>query len=219
MTGMPPTGPHARARVLHAGTPLENSRLAVILLHGRGATAEDILSLAEELDIAEAAYLAPQATGFTWYPNSFLAPVSQNEPFLSSAIGVVHHLIDSCARAGIPQDRVVIGGFSQGACLALESAARFGNRFRAVLAFSGGLIGQELQTQSYAKTLARTPVFLGSDERDPYIPAARVMESALQLEALGARVIHKLYKNLGHSISREEIQVAQAMVHEVAADD
>src|SRR6202049_336988 len=163
-------GPHQGLRVLTAGESLASARAAMILVHGRGATATDILMLAEELAQPGFAYLAPEAANNTWYPNSFLAPLASNEPGLSSGLAVIASLFDSANKAGIPAERTVIVGFSQGACLSLEFVARHARRYGGVIALSGGLIGPDGTPRDYPGSLAGTPVFLGCSDVDPHIP-------------------------------------------------
>ena len=154
--------PHAGQQVLRSGPPPENARLGVILLHGRSASAEDILGLSDQFSANDVAYAAPQAASSTWYPYSFLAPFVQNEPWLGSALRVVADLVDDFSQRGIPAERLVVMGFSQGACLTLEFAARHARRYAAVVAFTGGLIGPPGSPRDYTGDFAGTPVFIGS---------------------------------------------------------
>src|SRR6266851_1168984 len=180
--------PHRGQPVLHMGPRPAAARLAFILLHGRGASAEDILSLAEEFETTDVAYLAPQAAGRTWYPYSFLSPMQDNEPGLSSALGVIAALVDGLAAQQIPSARVGLLGFSQGACLSLEFAARHARRYAAVVGLSGGLIGPPGAPREYAGSMDGTPVFLGCSDVDPHIPLGRVHETAAAFRRLGASV-------------------------------
>lgn len=209
-------GPHQGLPVLLAGEPLASARAAMILMHGRGATAEDILMLAEELAQPGFAYLAPEASGNTWYPNSFLAPIASNEPGLSSALALITSLLAQVNDAGITAERVVIAGFSQGACLLLEFVARHAQRYGGVIALSGGLIGPDGTPRDYPGSLAGTPVFLGCSDIDPHVPKERVLLSAEVLQALGGRVTAKLYPRMGHTINRDEILQARSIVAGVA---
>lgn len=204
--------PHENQPVLRAGQPLSEARAAVILVHGRGATAENILELADYLPHPSLAYLAPQAAGNTWYPYSFLMPMEQNEPYLSSALARLAALLAEVERAGIPAERVVLAGFSQGACLASEFVARQARRYGGLLAFSGGLIGPPGTPRTYAGALDGTPVFLGCSDVDPHIPLARVNETAEVLTRLGAVVDKRIYPRLGHTINQDEIEAAAALV-------
>ncbi|MGH2493560.1 MAG: alpha/beta hydrolase [Ktedonobacteraceae bacterium] len=211
-------GPHQGLPVLTAGEPLASARAAMILVHGRGATAADILMLAEELAQPGFAYLAPEAAGNAWYPNSFLAPLASNEPGLSSGLALIASLLDQANKAGIPPERVVIVGFSQGACLSLEFVARHARRYGGMIALSGGLIGPDGTPRNYPGSLAGTPVFLGCSDIDPHIPRERVLHSAEVLQALGGQVTAKLYPRMGHTINRDEIAMARGIVDKVADD-
>lgn len=195
-----------------AGQRLDQAQAALILLHGRGATAAGILLLAEELYHPAYSYLAPQAANNTWYPYTFLAPMQQNEPWLSSALSRVGETVAAVLAAGVPAERIVLGGFSQGACLASEFVARNARRYGGLLAFSGGLIGPPGTLRAYAGSLAGTPVFLGCSDVDPHIPQARVEETAAVLEGLGAQVTMRLYPSMGHTINADEITHARALL-------
>ena len=194
------------ARVLAAGTPLGQAKAAMILVHGRGAPAEDILSLGRELDRPDLAYLAPQAEGYSWYPYSFMAPMEKNEPGLSNGLALLHHLLERLEGDGIPPERTVLLGFSQGACLSLEFAARNAKRYAGVVGLSGGLIGPPGTPRTYPGSLAETPVFLGCSDRDPHIPLARVKETAEVLERMGARVTERIYPAMGHTVNEDELK-------------
>ncbi len=200
------TDPHADAPLALAGQPLGTAPAVVIMLHGRGATADSILSLAGEFGRPDLTYLAPQATGNTWYPYSFLAPLDQNEPYLSSALAAVATTLTTVQDAGVPQARTVLLGFSQGACLALEFAARHGGRFGALVGLSGGLIGPPGTERDYATDLDGTPVFLGCSDIDAHIPLGRVRETTQALSALGAEVEEAIYPGMGHTVNADEIQ-------------
>ena len=209
-------GPHQGLPVLTAGEPLTGARAAMILVHGRGASAADILMLAEELQLPGFACLAPEAANHAWYPNSFLAPLASNEPGLSSGMAVIASLLEQADRAGIPAERTVIAGFSQGACLSLEFVARHARRYGGVVALSGGLIGPDGTPRDYPGSLAGTPVFLGCSDIDPHIPRERVLLSAEVLQALGGQVTARLYPRMGHTINRDEILMARTIVAGVA---
>jgi phospholipase/carboxylesterase len=198
--------------ILMTGTPLREARAAVVACHGRGASAEDILSVAGELDVPGVAYVAPQAPGSTWYPNGFMAPIETNEPYLSRALGLVGRLAGMVEEQGIPAERLVLLGFSQGACLALEYAIRSARRYGGLVGWSGGLIGPPGTTWAYGGALEGTPAFLGCDVRDPHIPAERVEETARMLEKRGAEVTARMYRGLGHSVNAEEIEFARQIV-------
>lgn len=205
-------GPHQGQPVLTAGMPLEHARAAMVMLHGRGATAQSILSLAHELARTDVAYLAPQAAGNSWYPHSFLAPIARNEPGLSSGLTVITDLIDRVAEAGIKPERVILLGFSQGACLALEFAARQAQRYGGVVGLSGGLIGPNGTLRDYAGSLAGTPVFLGCSDVDFHIPRERVQYSAEVFRQLGGQVTMRLYPNMGHTINADELAFVQGLL-------
>lgn len=204
--------PHRNQPVLAAGRKLPGAAGAVILLHGRGASAEDILTLASEFDHPELAYLAPQAAGHSWYPYSFLAPIQQNEPWLTSALNKLGKTVDEISHAGIARERIVLAGFSQGACLASEFVARNAARYGGLIAFSGGLIGPPGTEFRYAGTLGGTPAFFGGADPDPHVPWQRVNESASVLTALGAEVLLRRYPGLPHTINQEEIAEARRLI-------
>lgn len=206
---------HQTQSIPQAGQPLDQAQAALILLHGRGASAADILLLAEELYQPAYAYLAPQAANNTWYPFTFLAPMQQNEPWLSSALARVGEVVATVEAAGVPAQRIVLGGFSQGACLASEFLARHARRYGGLLAFSGGLIGPPGTPRAYAGSLDGTPVFLGCSDVDPHIPKARVEETAAVLESIGAQVTMRLYPGMGHTINTDEITHARALLQNV----
>jgi phospholipase/carboxylesterase len=201
--------PHAGQPVLHYGPPIARARRVAIFVHGRGASAEDILGLAPELGTNDVAYLAPQAAGQTWYPYTFLSPIPQNEPGITSALGVIARLVDS---TDLGSERVVILGFSQGACLALEFAARNPRRYAAVVALSGGLIGPPGTPRDYAGSMETTPVFIGCSDIDPHIPVERIRESAEVFRRMGAAVDERIYRGMGHTINEDELNAVRALV-------
>jgi predicted esterase len=203
---------HQNAHIFVAGQSLGEANAAMILLHGRGASARDILGLEKALHHPEMSYLAPQAANAVWYPYRFLAPLEQNEPWLSSALQLVGDLLSQCESAGIPTEKIILAGFSQGACLATEFVARHPRRYGGLLAFSGGLIGPPGTNFSYTGSLAGTPTFIGCDDRDPHIPLERVQESAAALTELGAQVKTKIYPGMGHTILEDEIAEARLIV-------
>ena len=207
--------PHASQPALHAGPPLARARLVAILVHGRGASADDILGLAQEFGARDIAYIAPQAAGNTWYPSPFLSPIEQNEPWLSSALGVIETLVDDLERQGTAADRVALMGFSQGACLTLEFAARHARRYAAIAGFSGGLIGPPGTPREYAGDFSATPVFLGCSDVDPHIPVERVRETGSVFRRMGADVDERIYSRMGHTIVRDEIDAVSAMLARV----
>jgi predicted esterase len=209
-----PLNPHAGQAVLNAGPPLPSAKGAVVLVHGRGATAQDILTLVPELGQPTLAYLAPQAAGNTWYPYPFMQPMERNEPWLSSALFRLDQLLNDVAAAGLPTERTVLLGFSQGACLALEYAARHARRYGGLVGLSGGLIGPDGTPRDYPGSFAGTPVFLGCSDVDSHIPKDRVEHTAEVLRSLGADVTLRLYPSMGHTINPDEIrQVRQILSH------
>jgi len=205
----PHQDPHQGQPVLTAGEPLDKAKAAMIMVHGRGASAEDILSLTPELNQPGFAYLASQAAGYAWYPNSFLAPIASNEPGLSSGLAVIASLLEKLAEAGIPPERTILLGFSQGACLSLEFAARNARRYGGLAGLSGGLIGPDGTPRDYPGSLDGTPVFLGCSDVDPHVPKKRVELSAEVLQRLGGNVTTRLYPRMGHTVNRDEIRQVQ----------
>jgi phospholipase/carboxylesterase len=199
-------------KIISAGKPLSQGNRVLILLHGRGATAEDIIGLATELNVADFTLLAPQATNYTWYPYSFLAPVKQNEPWLSSAIQLLSDLVEEINNAGIKSADIYFTGFSQGACLTLEFVARHARLWGGVAAFTGGLIGEKLDQKKYAGDFEGTPVFIGTSDPDPHVPVERVRETTKQMKLLNADVTEKVYPNMGHTISGDEIMLANKLI-------
>jgi len=205
-------GPHAGQPVLVAGAPLDKAQAAMIMVHGRGASAYDILSLANEIDTPGFAYLAPQAADNTWYPYPFMQPLASNEPKLSAALRVIADLLAKLEQAGIPAERTMLLGFSQGACLSLEFAARNARRYGGIAGLSGGLIGPDGTPRDYPGSLAGTPVFLGCSDVDFHIPAARVNESADILARLGGSVNKRLYPGMEHTINQDEVDFVRSMM-------
>jgi predicted esterase len=207
-------------QILQRGLPLNEAKAAIVLVHGRGATAESILPLGEELaaraGVETMAFLAPQASGNTWYPYPFTTPMDQNEPHLSNALQTLADVFASLKAAGIDPERVILAGFSQGACLAAEYAAQNARRYGGIVVFSGGLIGPPGTPRDYPGSLDGTPVFLGCSDRDPHIPAERVRESAQVLEKLGGQVTARLYPNMGHTINEDELDFAANIVAKIA---
>ena len=208
--------PHAGGRVLHTGAPLAEAEGVVILLHGRGATAEDILSVADAMNADSLAYLAPQAAGYAWYPNSFLADRESNEPYLTSALKKVESVVQIALDAGITRDKIVIGGFSQGACLSTEFVATHPARYAGMIAWTGGLIGPLGSDVSHTGDLAGTPALLLSGDPDPHVPWSRVEESAAVLRSMGADVTTKRYPGKPHSVSPDEIALARELLQKRA---
>jgi predicted esterase len=201
--------PHHNQPVLHCGKPLVSAKAAVILVHGRGASAEDILSLAEELSFPEFAYVAPEAAGHSWYPYSFLAPFEQNQPWLDSALRLLARIVEDTIAGGIPRNKIVLMGFSQGACLSAEFVSRNAVRYGGLIAFTGGLIGPPGTRFAYPGDLAGTPCFFGAGDPDAHVPWARVEESAAVLAKLGGEVTLRRYPGMPHTINDEEIEHAR----------
>ena len=205
-------GPHAAQPTAYAGLPPEEATAALVLVHGRGGSAEDILALAEFVDPRNLTVVAPQAAGHTWYPQSFLAPVAANEPGRSSGLSVLESIVQELAAGGIPPERLVLAGFSQGACLTLEFVARHPQRFGAVAGLTGGLIGPPGTLGGYQGSLEGTPIFLGSGDPDPHVPWARVEETAAILEQLGAQVELARYPGRAHTINEDEVRHLGSLV-------
>lgn len=205
-------GPHGGQPVLTAGTPLAGADAVGVLVHGRGGTAEDMLAFARAFEQPGACYLAPQASAQTWYPRSFLEPLEDNEPWLSSALAA---LGDVVTKTELPAGRVILLGFSQGACLALEYAARNPAPFGGLVGFSGGLIGPVGDPLTHDGSLDGVPVFLGCSDVDPHIPVDRVRETAEVLEGMGASVETRIYPGMGHTVNDDEIAAARELMARV----
>ncbi|MCH5688294.1 dienelactone hydrolase family protein [Niabella sp. W65] len=185
---------------------------ALILLHGRGARAEDILSLADHLNVKEYLLLAPQAANNSWYPQSFIAPIGENQPWLDSALALVDAAVAKAIAKGIAKEHIYFAGFSQGACLTLEYIARNATRYGGAVAFTGGLIGDRIYTDHYKGDFAQTPVFIGTSDPDFHVPVERVHDSATILKSMGADVTERIYPRMGHTINSDEISLANNLV-------
>ena len=197
---------HNADHIVTAGTPLNEAKKVMIMIHGRGATAQSILSLSAHFNADKMAFIAPQATGNTWYPYSFMAPMENNQPGLSSALSVIGELVEKLKTVnGFDQKDIYFLGFSQGACLALEFAARNAGEYGGIFGLSGGLIGPQGTLRDYAGSMLETPVFLGCSDIDHHIPKDRVVESGEVFTRMGANTTVQLYKNFGHSVNNEEI--------------
>lgn len=194
------------------GHPLKGAAGAMILLHGRGGSADDILGLAGEFELPKFAYLAPQAPGNSWYPHSFLAPIEQNEPWLTAALQTVGRTVEDIVSAGIPREKIVLAGFSQGACLASEFAARHAARYGGIVAFTGGLIGPPGTPFHFGGSFAGTPAFLGAGDPDAHVPWQRVQETASVFQSMEAEVVLRRYAGMAHTVSREEIAEARRVM-------
>ena len=199
-------------RVLTSGRDLADTGAAAILIHGRGGSAEGMLELARAIGVEDVAWLAPQAEDGAWYPFSFMAAIESNEPWLSASLAVVDGLVAHCGAAGLPTERVALGGFSQGACLASEYAARNARRYGALVLLSGGLIGPPGTPRDYSGSLAGTPVLLGCSDVDPHIPVERVHETARVLGSMEAEVDERIYPGLGHTVVDDELEAARAIL-------
>ena len=196
---------HTIKNTVWAGVSLDQAKRVLIMTHGRGASAQSILSLAAELAVDGFALAAPQATGNTWYPYSFLVPEAQNEPGLSSGLAVLKELLDTVKAAGISSENVYFLGFSQGACLTSEFVARHAQPFGGVFILSGGVIGDSVKTERYTGNFAGTPIFLGCSDVDAHVPKDRVQDSSEVFRTLGATVTERIYPNAPHSIFQDEI--------------
>jgi predicted esterase len=211
-------GPHQGQPLAAAGRPVAEAAGAMVMVHGRGATADSILTLADEFGRDDFAYLAPQAAGHSWYPYSFMAPIPQNEPGLSSGLARIGEVVAGLEAAGVPAERIVLLGFSQGACLTSEFAARNPRRYGGLIALSGGLIGPPATPRDYPGSLAGTPAFLGCSDRDPHIPLARVQETTVVLREMGAAVTERIYPAMGHTVNADEIEHVRRLMAAIKAD-
>jgi glyoxalase family protein len=209
--------PHAGQPVLVEGRPLGEGSAAMILVHGRGAAPANILELADALSHPEFTYLAPGAAGNTWYPYSFMADIQANEPGISSGLAVLDGLVGRVVEAGVPAERIVLAGFSQGACLMSEYAVRHARRYGGILAFSGGLIGPPGTVWPYGGDFDGTPAFFGCSDVDAHVPMGRVDESAEVLAGLGAKVEKRIYPGMGHLINEDEIAFSRTVVEAVVS--
>ena len=206
------SNPHAGQPIFASGEGLEHARAAFLLVHGRGASAYDILGLAAELEMPGFAYLAPQAAGNTWYPNRFFVQTASNQPWLDSALAAVERTLERITTSGIPPDQVILMGFSQGACLALEYAARNARRYAGVVGLSGGLIGADGEARNDRGNLMGTPVFLGCSDIDPHIPLERVYHTERVLQALGGSVETRIFPGMGHSVNPDELSAVKRIM-------
>jgi predicted esterase len=198
--------PHLGEKILYSGPKAQNGKNALILIHGRGSNAESILPIANELELEDTVIIAPEASQFTWYPYRFIEKRESNEPGITSGLTLINSIISSLIDSGISTDNIFLLGFSQGACLVLDYVARNPRKFAGVFALSGGLIGDILIKNEYSGSLDNTPIFLGCSDNDFHIPKERVHESAEIFRSLTANVITKIYENMGHTISYEEIK-------------
>lgn len=209
--------PHANGRLLTAGPAVEQARGVVVMIHGRGASAESILSLRGELGVEGLAAMAPQAAGSTWYPLSFLAPMEQNQPYLDSALRRIDAVVNDLLARGVAPEKIALLGFSQGACLASEYVARHPRTYGAVVILTGGLIGPAGTPRAYVGSLAGTRVFLGTSDPDPHVPYARAKETAEVLTKMGAAVDLRRYPGMPHTINEEELDAARGLLQRMVA--
>jgi predicted esterase len=205
--------PHAPQPVLAAGPAPKDAPATLVLVHGRGGSAEDMLSLCPELGVDALAAVAPQAAGHTWYPNSFLSPLASNQPYLDSALRKLSSVVDDLIGRGISPERIALLGFSQGACLTSEFVARNPRRYGAVMVLTGGLIGPPGTPRDYPGSLDATPVFLGCGDPDPHIPFGRVLETESVFQRMGAATEVRRYPGRPHTISRDELDACRALLH------
>ncbi len=211
------SNPHEGQPVATRGKPLNESRGAVVMMHGRGRDPEDILGVADRIDDENLTYLAPAAASNSWYPYSFLEPIEKNEPDLSHALEVFDDIVNDLGEKGIPRQRIVLAGFSQGACLAAEYAARHAERYGGILLFTGGLIGPPGTSWEYEGSFDGTPVFFGTSDVDEFVPEERVRESAEVFERMSANVALRVYPGMDHVVNDDEISVAKKILQEVAS--
>ncbi|HUB27796.1 MAG TPA: dienelactone hydrolase family protein [Tepidisphaeraceae bacterium] len=200
-----------------AGEDVERAKAAIILVHGRGASAESMMGIFDELAVPGLAAVAPQAPGHTWYPNSFLVPIAANQPYLDSALFALESIVTNLIERGIESKRIAILGFSQGACLTTEFVATHPRRYGAIIALTGGLIGPPGTARNYPGSLSKTPVFLGSSDPDPHVPFERVQETRDVLGAMGAAVELRRYAGMGHTINEDELNACQALLSPLAS--
>ena len=212
---MPQDTNHKHSLDLHMpakGKSLQEAQKALIMIHGRGAAAQDMLELSQHLRVQDYAILAPQATNYTWYPQSFMAETSQNEPWLSSAVDVIEQSVQKAVTAGIARQNIYFFGFSQGACLTLEYMARSAERYGGAVAIIGGLIGQKLNTNQYKGDFKGTPIFIATSNPDFHVPIERVYATQNILTDMHAEVTLKEYAGMGHTINQEEIDLANQLI-------
>ena len=198
--------------IIVAGKSLKEAKKVLVMIHGRGAKAENILSIASHLNVNDYALLAPQATNNTWYPYSFLTPPAQNEPWLSSALSLLGEIVTDIDAQGIASHDIYFLGFSQGACLTLEFTARNARKYGGIVAFTGGLIGDKIYPENYTGDFENTPVFIGTSDPDPHVPVERVHATVDIMQSMNAIVTEKVYNNMGHTISKDEILIANSLI-------
>ena len=201
-----------KKNIIAAGKELDAAGKVLIMLHGRGGSAKDILSLASSLNVKDFTLLAPQATNNTWYPYSFLMAPSENEPWLSSALNLLKEILNDLHSKGVASENIYFMGFSQGACLTLEFIARNADKYGGIAAFTGGLIGDKIYRENYRGDFQNTPIFIGTSNPDPHVPVERVYATTNILKDMNAAVTEKVYNNLGHTINLDEIELANKIV-------
>ena len=211
------SNPHAGLPVATRGRPIAESRGVAVMMHGRGRDADDVLGLADRIDVEGFSYLAPAAHESSWYPHSFLEPVEGNEPRLSYALELYDEVVSGLLEQGIPKRRIVLAGFSQGACLTAEYAVRHADRYGGILLFTGGLIGPPGTSWEYEGSFGGTPVFLGTSDVDEFVPEERVQESAKVFEDMGADVTLRVYEGMDHVVNDDEIAIARNILQGVAS--
>ena len=199
-------------QLITTGKNFDEAEKVLIMVHGRGASAEDILSVASFLHVTDYTLIAPQATNNSWYPYSFIAPLQQNEPWLSSALSVLNKIVSDSLEKGKSKENIFFLGFSQGACLTLEYVTRNADKYGGVVAFTGGLIGDKIYKENYKGDFRQTPVFIGSSNPDTHVPVERVYASANILRDMNASVTEKVYNNMGHTINQDEIDNANNLI-------
>jgi phospholipase/carboxylesterase len=199
-------------QITRSGTPAQEAKKAIVMLHGRGASAADIISLNKVLNLEGMAIYAPQATNHSWYPYSFMAPATQNQPALDSALDIVNEVVKEIEASGIAPENIYFAGFSQGACLTLEYTSRHAKRYGGIIALTGGLIGQQLAEENYNGDFAGTPVFISTGDPDPHVPVSRVKESIAIMERMNAYVTYAIYPGRQHTISGEEIKLVNKTI-------
>jgi predicted esterase len=207
--------PHEGQPIVTGGAALGQGRAVVVMVHGRGAAPQNILDLLPRLNRPDVSYLAPAASGNTWYPYSFMAETAKNEPGLSSALDVLARLVDDLVARGTPKQRIVLLGFSQGACLTSEFAVRHADRYGGIIAYTGGLIGPPGTNWNYPGSFGGTPVFMGCSDIDAHVPQARVEDSAAVFERMGAKVTLRIYPGMAHVVNDDEIAEGQKIIDAV----
>lgn len=195
-----------------AGPEVGLDSKVLIMLHGRGANADDIMGLTQYLTVSDFSIIAPEATNHTWYPYSFLSPKSANEPWLSSALDLINSIVEELLAKGVVRESIYFLGFSQGACLTLEYVSRNAFKYGGVVAFTGGLIGNKVELENYKGNFEGTPIFIGTSDPDPHVPVERVNQTTQILRSLNARITTKIYQAMGHTISQDEIDQANRLI-------